>query len=164
MKAEKIKIINWTPKWDGGAPMPHVYSNNGKVYLTYIVADWDKESINDFQTLEHNGYEEFHALVEFQGNTFKFGVANDEVFHGLPFYEQEMEWAQIIENSQWLEEIKTIHKVHPYFKESRWKNDKHYLLTFKDEILEVIATGFTIEIFKTSSKRLAQEVIDRIYK
>ncbi|WP_411028904.1 hypothetical protein [Spongiimicrobium sp. 3-5] len=164
MNTEKIKIIDWKPKWDGGAPMPQVFSNDGKVYLTYIVADWDEESIEDFRTLEHDGYEGFHALVEFEGNTFKFGIANDEVFSGLPLYGQGLEWAQIVENSKWVAELKKIQKVHPYYDESRWENRKHYLLTFKDNIMEVIATEYKIEIFRTSSKRIAQEVVERMNK
>ena len=164
LKSEKIKKIDWKPKWDGGAPMPKVYNGDFKTYLTYIVADWDVGSITDFKTLEHDGHEEYFALVGFDGKTFKFGIANDEVFSGLPNYEQGIEWAQIIQNSKWIEELKQIHKIHPYFDEKKWENRNHYLLTFKDEILEIIATGYEIEVFKTSSKRIAQEVVDRINK
>lgn len=142
--------------------MPQVFSNGQKVFLTYIVADWDEGSIKDFKELKSDGHDEYLALVEFEGNTFKFGIANDEVFHGLPYYGQGLEWAQIIENSQWIEEIKQIHKMHPYFDESHWTNRNHYLLLFKDEILEVIATGFTIEIFRTSCERLGHEIIKRM--
>jgi len=142
--------------------MPKVYNGDFKTYLTYVVADWDEESITDFRKLEHDGYEEYFALVGFDGNTFKFGIANDEVFSGLPNYEQGIEWAQIVQNSKWIKELKNIHKVHPYFDESKWENRNHYLLTFKDEILEIIATGYEIEIFRTSSKRIALEVVDRI--
>ncbi|MEM9078153.1 MAG: hypothetical protein AAGC43_14005 [Bacteroidota bacterium] len=163
MAAEKIEKIDWKPKWDGVAPMPRIYNGVFKTYLTYIVADWDEESIADFQTLEHDGYEVYFALVEFEGKTFRFGIANDEVFSGLPNYEQGIEWAQIIQNSKWIEELKNIHRVHPYFDESKWKNKNHYLLTFKDEILEIIATSFEIEIFRTSSKRMAEEVVSRIH-
>ena len=162
LKFEKIEKIDWKPKWDGGAPMPRIYNGDFKIYLTYVVADWDEESITEFRKLEHDGYEEYFALVEFHGNTFKFGIANDEVFSGLPLYDQGLELAQIVHNSKWIKELKKIHRVHPYFDESKWENDKHFLLTFKDEILEIIATGYEIEIFRTSSKRIAQEVVNRI--
>ncbi len=142
--------------------MPKIYNGDFKTYLTYVVADWDEESITDFRTLESDGYEEYFALVSFEGNTFKFGIANDEVFNGLPNYEQGIEWAQIIQNSKWIEGLKQINKVHPYFDESKWENQNHYILTFKDEILEIVATGYEIEVFRTSSKRIAQEVVERI--
>ena len=144
--------------------MPRIYNGDFKTYLTYVVADWDEESITEFKTLEHDGYDEYFALVGFDGKTFRFGIANDEVFSGLPNYEQGIEWAQIVQNSKWIEELKRIHKVHPYYDEAKWDNWNHYLLTFKDEILEIVATGYEIEIFRTSSKRIAQEVVDRINK
>lgn len=164
LKSEKILNIDWAPKWDGGAPMPRVYNGNFKTYLTYVIANWEDKSIKDFRTLEHDDYKEYFALVSFEGKSFKFGIANDEVFRGLPNYEQGIERAQIIQNSEWIEELKQINKVHPYFEESKWENQNHYLLTFKDEILEIVATGFEIEIFRTSSRRIAQEVIERVNK
>ena len=160
---EKIKKIDWTPKWDGGAPMPQVFSNGQKIFLIYLVADWDEKSIKEFKELETgNGQAEYLALVEFVGHTFRFGIANDEVFQGLPYYEQGLDWSHFIENSNWIEEIKQIHKIHPYYKESRWTNLNHYLLLFKDEILEVIGTDFKIEIFRTDYSRLGQEILKRM--
>jgi hypothetical protein len=84
LKSEKIKILDWKPKWDGGAPMPRVYSGDFKIYLTYVIADWEKESISEYRTLEHNGYEEYHALVEFHGKTFKFGLPTTKFLADFP--------------------------------------------------------------------------------
>ncbi|MBT1706523.1 hypothetical protein [Chryseosolibacter indicus] len=162
---EKVQKISWTPKWDGGAPMPQVFSNGQKVYLIYFIADWDRESIQKIEELEDNEEgEDYLALVEFEGHTFRFGIANDEVFAGLPYYKQGIEWAQIIDNSKWIDEIKQIHKIHPRFDNDHWTNRKHYLLTFKDEILEVIAESYTIQVFKSTPERLGREVLERMNK
>ena len=143
--------------------MPQVFSNGQKVFLIYIIADWEEKSIEKFENLESNdGPNEYLALVEFGGHTFRFGIANDEVFQGLPYYKQGLEWAHIIENSKWVQEIKQIHKVHPYYDESRWTKLNHYLLLFKDEILEVIGTDFKVEVFRTSYERLGQQIIKRM--
>jgi len=163
---EIVNKIDWTPKWDGGAPMPQVFANGQKVYLIYTVADWDMDTIQEINTIGavvENP--ELLALVEFDGYTFKFGIANDEVFQGLPLYESGLdEWAHIIENSKWIEELKSIHKIHPGFNPFRWTQLNHYVLLFKDEIMEVIAKGFTIEIFNTSYHDLSIEVIRRMNK
>lgn len=163
---EIVNKINWTPKWDGGAPMPQVFSNGQKVYLIYTVADWDKDSIKEINTLgttvEHP---ELLALVEFDGDTFRFGIANDEVFPGLPLYKSGLDkWAHIIDNSKWIEELKSIHKIHPGYNPYRWTQLKHYSLLFKDQIMEVVAKDFSIEIFNTSYHNLALEVIRRMNK
>ena len=144
--------------------MPQVFSNGQKVYLIYTVADWDKDYIQKINTIG-TGVEnsEILALVEFDGYTFKFGIANDEVFPGLPLYKSGLdEWAHIIENSKWIEELKSIHKIHPSYNPFRWKLLNHYVLLFKDQIMEVIAKDYTIEIFDTTSKNLAIEVVRRM--
>lgn len=144
--------------------MPQVFSNGQKVYLIYTVADWDKDSlqkINTIGTVAENS--ELLALVEFDGYTFKFGIANDEVFPGLPLYKRGLdEWAHIIENSKWIEELKSIHKVHPDYNPFRWTLLNHYVLLFKDQIMEVIAKNYAIEIFETSYQDISSEVIRRM--
>lgn len=161
---EKVKAIEWNPKWDGGAPMPQVFSNGQKVYLIYYVADWDKESATKINTINGSiDKGELIALVEFHGHTFRFGIANDEVFQGLPLYKEGLnEWAHIIENSPWIEEIKQVHKIHPYFNPLHWTRLSHYVLLFKDEILEVIASNHKIEVYNTTYKELGSEVLNRM--
>ena len=161
---EVVKTIDWTPKWCGGDPMTQVFSNGQKVYLIYKVADWDKDSIQKINTLGSVvNNQELHVLVEFNGSTFKFGIANDEVFSGLPLYKNGLnEWAHIIENSKWIEELKSIHKVHPNYNPFRWMKLNHYILLFKDQILEVIAKEYSIEVFETSNIELSSEVIRRM--
>lgn len=161
---ELVKKIDWTPLWDGGAPMPQVFSNGHKVYLIYAVADWDADSIKKINTIDTTtANSELLALVEFNGHTFKFGIANDEVFHGLPLYKHGLDsWAHIIENSKWIEELRSIHKVHPGYDATRWTHLNHYILLFKDNIMEVIAKDYTIEVFETSYHDLSLEVIKRM--
>lgn len=145
--------------------MPQVFSNGHKLYLIYVLDEEEVPEglVNELAGPEGApGYIQFLALTEFEGHTFRFGIANDEVFSGLPFYEQGIGPAQIMGNSQWLAEIKSIHQVHPYYNEARWTDHKHYLLAFKDQILEVIAKGYKTEVFKTSVSRLGQEVLFRM--
>ena len=129
----------------------------------YYVADWDTDSL-EIKTINSSIVKgEIIALVEFYGHTFRFGIANDEVFQGLPLYKEGLkELAHTIENSTWIEEIKQIHKVHPYFNPLRWAKLIHYALLFKDEILEVIAEGYRIEVFRSSYEEIGGEVIKRM--
>jgi hypothetical protein len=161
---EIVKTIEWKPRWDGGSPMPQVFSNGQKVYLVYYIADWDREAVTKINTINgssNNG--ELIALVEFNGATFRFGIANDEVFSGLPLYQQGLkEWAHIIENSAWIEEVKNIHKVHPRFNPLHWTGLTHYVLLFKDQILEIIAEGYKIEVYKSSYKDIGLEILNRM--
>ncbi|RYE55840.1 MAG: hypothetical protein EOP48_09325 [Sphingobacteriales bacterium] len=161
---EKVTKIEWAPKWDGGAPMPQVFGNGHKVYLIYTVADWDINSSMKFVKIGNSEKQgELLALVEFAGYTFKFGIANDEVFHGLPLYKSGLtEWAHIIEDSKWIEELSSIHRVHQSFNPFRWKLMKHYVFLFKDEILEVVAQDYKIDLYESSYVDVSNEVLGRM--
>ena len=163
---EIVKSIDWHPKWNGGAPIPQVYSNGQKIFLIYTIADWDVDSIQSATKLSsENEFNQLLALIEFNGHTFRFGIANDEVFPGLPLYKHGLnKWAHFIENSLWIEELKQIHKVHPYYNPFRWTKLNHYVFLFKDDILEVIASDYKIEVFETSYQKLGSIILDRMNK
>ena len=166
MTNEYAKTIEWKTQWDTGAPSPQVFSNGHKTYLIYLIAEfdpnWDGSYVNVIETKSEITYP--LALVEFSGHTFRFGIANEEVFSGLPLWNKGLEGyaAHIIENSNWIAELKTINKVHPYYNEERWNNQKHFLLLFHDEMLEVIATEYKIDTFNTTFSQLAMEVAKRM--
>lgn len=163
---EFAQVINWIPAWDTGAPMPQVFSNGHKTYLIYLIHEIDPAWTGNTITLIDPRSEINYplALVEFDGQTFRFGIANDEVFDGLPLSDQGLEpyAAHVIENSSWIKELKSIHQVHPYYKEERWNDLKHFSLLFHDEIFEVIAKDFKIETFNTTFGQLAMEVVRRM--
>jgi hypothetical protein len=165
---EFARVIKWTPQWDTGAPLPQVFSNGHKVFLIYLISEPDPNLDGTYVTMIDNTSETTYslALVEFSGHTFRFGIANDELFSGLPLWDKGLEGyaAHVIENSTWITELKNINKVHPYYNEEIWKDRKHFALLFHDEIFEVIATDYKIETFKTTFVELAIEVVKRMNK
>lgn len=165
---EFARVIEWTPQWDTGTPMPQVFSNGRKTYLIYLINEpdpnWDGTYVSMIGNISETTYP--LALVEFNGHTFRFGIANDEVFSGLPLWDKGLEGyaVHIIENSTWITELKSINKVHPYYSEDGWKDRRHFALLFHDEIFEVIATDYKVETFKTTFGQLATEVVKRMNK
>lgn len=104
-------------------------------------------------------------IKKINGNTSRFGMANDEVYSGLPLWDKGLNIcsAHIIENSSWIKELKNIHKVHPYYNEDSWKDEKHFAFLFKDDIFEIIATDYyKIETFELNFEQLATEVAKRM--
>ena len=165
---EFARVIEWIPQWDTGAPMPQVFSNGHKTFLTYLPNEADPNWNGTYVNMIDNSSEKTYplALVEFSGHTFRFGIANDEVFSGLPLWDKGLEVyaAHVIENSTWITELKSINKVHPYYNEDTWKDRIHFALLFHDEIFEVIATDFKVETFKSTFGQLAIEVARRMNK
>lgn len=162
---EVVQKIEWYPKWEGGAPLPQVFSNGQKIYLIYYVADWEDDLKNEIKPLGAlSSNQQLIALVTFDGHTFKFGIANDEVFPGLPLYKEGLnKWAHQIENSRWIEELKEIHKVHPLYNPLNWRRLNHYVFLFKDDILEVIARSYSVEVYRTTYLEIGVEILRRMH-
>lgn len=148
--------------------MPQIFSNGHKIYLVYLVKEDHPNWDGTYVTIVDSKSEAMYplALVEFiSPHTYRFGTVNDEAAHGHPLYGKGLDYyeAHLVENSTWIEELKNIHQVHPGFRESYWTEEKHYLLFFHDALFEIIARGFTIEVYHATFKDLATEVINRLY-
>jgi hypothetical protein len=167
-KDEYARVIEWSAKWSTGAPLPQVFSDGHRTFLIYLVDEPDSNWDGSYSTMVDKTSETVYSLslVEFDGGTFRFGIANDEVFDGLPLWDKGLESyaAHIIENSSWIDELKQIHKVHHRYSEENWKNEKHFTLLFHDEIFEIVAKDYKIEMFKTTFTNLAVEVAERMNK
>lgn len=164
---EYARVIDWEPEWDMGAPIPQVLSKGHKTYLIYYIDEPDPEWDGTYTTMiDHTSDHTYPlALVEFNiCQSYKFGIVNDEASHGHPLADKGLGvyQANIIENSKWIKEIKNIHKVHPRFDEKHWARYKHYLLFFKDDIFEIIADGYSIEVHNTTFLDLSLEVAKRL--
>ncbi len=164
---EYAKVIDWSPMWDAGAPSPQVFSNGHRAFLIYYLdtpdPDWDGTYT---RMIDPSSDEIFDlALVEFKGcHSYRFGIVNDEASQGHPLAGRGLETyaAHIVQNSQWIEELKTIHKVHPYFREENWHDYKHYLFFFHDDMLEIVAKEYKIETFKSTFSMLGIDVVKRL--
>jgi hypothetical protein len=158
---EYAREIEWTPSWNIGTPLPQVFSNGHKTFLTYLINTPDPNWDGSYTTMIDNRSDETFslALITFiRPNSHRFGIVNDEAANGHPLYKKGLQVyaAHIIENSSWIEELKTIHKVHPYY------SDKHFLLFFHDEIFEIIAENYEIEIINSTFTELAIEIAKRL--
>jgi len=164
---EHATKIDWTPSWDFGAPLPQVFSNGHKTYLTYLVDTPDPNWDGSYVTMVDNKSADTFplALATFvRPNSHRFGIVNDEAAGGHPLYDKGLQVysAHIIENSSWIKEIKTIHKVHPHYSDTRWANYKHFLLFFHDEIFEIIAEDYKVEVFNCTFRDIAIEISNRL--
>lgn len=164
---ESARVIEWTPQWSTGAPLPQVFSNGHQTYLTYFIDTPDPNWDGTYTTLVDNNSDTVFpiAIVTFiRPNSHRFGIVNNEAANGHPLYEKGLETyrAHIIENSSWIEELKSIHKVHAYYSEKHWVDYKHFLLFFHDEIFEIIAKDYKIDLVKSTFKNVAIEVAKRL--
>ncbi|MCB9164085.1 MAG: hypothetical protein H6592_06585 [Flavobacteriales bacterium] len=130
---ERARVIAWEPKWSAGATCPVVLASDRGLTLLYNVALEEEESV---------GVVTFH-----RDRAHRFSGINDEILSGHPLYGKGLDpySAHEVENSAWLKELQKVHSVHDRYDPTRWASVKHYILCFHDDMLEVLADGFTVE-------------------
>lgn len=154
-------------RWDTGAPLPHLFTNNYRVFLTFYLAIHDPTWDGSYVVVKHPGDESAAslALVEFLGcQVARLGTPNEDVFRGhyLHGRGQESYTAQLVRNSPWIAELRSIHSVHERFRASDWGDLKHYVFWFHDSTFECIARDYRLELHETSMLNLAHEVLRRL--
>lgn len=136
------------PQSSVGAPLPHVFADEHRLLIGYIVEVYDPDW--DGSTVRVVGPEsdcETCALVEVEGSlAFKFGPPNDEAISGHRLHKKGLTPYSSFEviNSKWIAELETANRVHPHHRPERFAGYRHIILTFHDSTLEFIATEFTV--------------------
>ena len=149
VKDKVIVLPDW-PLPDGGSPEPCVWANESKLILSYFT---NEETI---------------AVILFPlVSIFKFGSPNDESLGGHPLISNGLKFYNVhrIEGSSWLSELEKQNSVHPRHDKAMFVKDKcHYIFTFHDSTLEIIASEgefwphkIAIVKTKTEAKKIINE-------
>jgi hypothetical protein len=159
--------IDFPVQWDTGAPLPHLFINDYCAYLSFYIYEpdpkWDGTYVNVVNPSDKAPAS--LALVEFKSCSIaKLGAPNDEAFYGHPLEGKGLEGYAplVVKNSKWLEEIKSINKVHEYYKEEHWLNRNHYLFGFHDSTFECIADSFEVSLYNTNMASLMEIICKKM--
>lgn len=125
------RLVPWRepPEMDPGAPQPAVHADTNRLHCAYYV-------VKPANPLHAVALLRFEVVLE-----FRLGYPNDEALHrhalakfGLQCYS-----SYLVENSPRIREIEEQNRVHPRFRPGMYSNFRHWIVTFHDEMLEVIA-------------------------
>lgn len=147
--------LDFPVKWDAGCPLPHLFCNDYKALLTFILREAMPKADGSNVEIVSTADEKVRplALVEFTPcYAAKLGTPNDEVFHGHPLQGRGLEGytAQKVVNSRWLAEVEAINKVHYCYNPAVWRERNHYIFWFHDTTFECIAKAFKVELYRES--------------
>ena len=125
------KLDAWLepPQMDTGSPCPAIHSDEHRLLCAYYVSD----GVLPQGTV---------AILRFEGVLqFRLGYPNDEALHGHLLAKHGMEHYQayLVENSPLIAEIENQNRVHPAFRPGMYDKFRHWVVTFHDETLEVVA-------------------------
>jgi hypothetical protein len=125
-------VAKWNepPAMDAGAPMPAVCSDETGLTCAYIIGATHAESGST-------------AVLHFEGVLYyAMGYPNDEALAGHPLYNNGLESYefQLVENSPLIADLDRRNQVHErHVAGSYLKRFRHWVITFHDETLEVVA-------------------------
>lgn len=135
---------------DYGAPSPTILSNDNELFITFYK---DKESTSVIPQERNTIYDTGILALKFKRYLkYTFGIPGNETIHGHPYSKLGMQSCSFYEltNSDLIQSLKDIEKVHAYYDPKNWEMYKHYILTFHDNMFECIAQGFEIREENTS--------------
>ena len=144
-----------------GAPAPLIISTDNNLYLSFY-AGVQKTHLHERNMVADKGI----FVLEFnQFVSYKFGMPNNETIQGHPYYQLGLKPYSFyqLKGSDWLEELAQIDSVHPYSKAEKWKELKHYILTFHDNMFECIAMSFEIEQKNISTCDQAYSILTELF-
>jgi hypothetical protein len=117
-------------RWSAGAPEPVLIA--GETRTLFAFYRWEDGSSEDaVQTAEFVGC-----------TSVTFGFPNDEALQGHPLWGRGLEFYALheVEESSWLDGVRSIEKAHPdSLAVLPFADTRHFVLTFHDTTLEALA-------------------------
>ena len=127
-----------------------VFATENDLHVTYylnLVEDgWDGKTV---RVVGPSSDGEPSIIITFHGVTAHyFGAPNDEAIHGHPLYGAGLRPYSYFEvrDSSWRAELEKMNRVHPHHKKEHFSDIRHFIFTFHDTTLEVLARSYSSEV------------------
>jgi hypothetical protein len=138
------QVIDIGPRWDVGAPLPHLISNGSRAFVVCLAnqpgPEWDGTYVKAVSPADADP--SLLVVIEMRGcSEIRFGAPGDEAMSGHRLHGKGLDGYQAHEvfNSRWIEETIKVNSVHPYHSDAPFRRLHHYALLFHDEMLEALA-------------------------
>jgi len=138
-----------------GAPVPVTLASEYKLKLLYYYAKDLQENLIDMPKQRNKGEDTGVAVIEFKNYlVYKFGYPNVEALSSHPYYPMGLEPYKLFEvvESDWVEKIEVMNRVHPFHNPIRYKMYRHFILTFEDSTFECIAREIELSFLPTTMR------------
>ena len=166
-REQYAEVIDLGFRWDIGAPLPHVVSDGFRALVVCRLGEpdpnWDGTYINVISPRDER--EDTWAVIEFRGcASLRIGAPNDEAIDGHPLAGSGLRGyhAHEVHNSAWLDEHIRMNSVHPNHSDDQWRLQRHYLLAFHDEMVEVLAHSIEAHVVRGSLRSLLVDSADAL--
>lgn len=156
----KVAQLNLKYPMDVGSPVPKIFASGHHLKLFYF-ANPERGIVDDIverDPISDRGI----GIINFSSCLlFKFGTPNDEILEGHPYFELGLGFYDLfeIQESDWLNQVKEIGKVHQGFTETMYEKYRHFVITFHDNTFECLAKKYEESY---SIKSMAEIITDQV--
>ena len=128
------------PAMETGAPEPEIKKIAGSLLCAYQCSNPDFPGWDSGESIEHPGFDEYFAILEFADvKRFSMGPPNDETLYDHPLYKLGVDYYGFYK----LDKSPEITDSDGYF---------HWVVTFHDETLQVIAKNGFVKSSRIDAK------------
>ena len=138
------------PPSSAGAPLPHIFADEGRLLIAYIVNTPDPlfDGTNPRSISSATDDQWIAILTADPYRVFQFGPPNDEAISGHRLYGLGLRPYSAFEvrNSSWIASFEKANRVHSSHRPELFSGYRHFILTFHDSTLEFIARSFSVSL------------------
>jgi hypothetical protein len=148
---------------DCGAPSPIVISNENEIVIAFYA---DEENPSKELQERNSIYDKGVFVLKFKSFIkHSFGLPSNETISGHPYYKLGMRSFSFYElkSSDLIKQLQNIEKVHPYYTSEKWKEYRHYILTFHDNMFECVAKEFEVREENISIYHQATTMLNELF-
>jgi hypothetical protein len=153
------QVIDIGPRWDVGAPLPHLVSNGSRAFVACLASqpdpDWDGTYVTVVSPADE--HQSLFVVIEVWGCAeIRFGGPNDEAIRGHRLHGKGLGAyrAHEVFNSVWIEQAIEVNSVHPHHSDAPFRQLHHYALLFHDEMLEILGRGIESFLMKGTMREI----------
>ncbi|SDA86148.1 hypothetical protein [Mesorhizobium qingshengii] len=152
------------PFSSAGAPLPHVFADEGRLLIAYIVnvPDPSFDGTNPRSVSATADGQSVAIITADPYVAFQFGPPNDEALSGHRLYGLGLQPYSAFEvvNSSWIASLEEANRVHPRHMPELFSGRRHFILTFHDSTLEFIARDFQVGLRKGAMLKVLIEAVN----
>lgn len=151
---------------EAGCPAPTIFSDARDLYVAYWMRNPDFPGWKSGAEPDHPGFKMKTAVLKFRLMTLvRFGYPNEEALRGHPLHRYGLKLYRfhIVENSPLIDEMSSQNKkVFPQAVPTGRIKSSHWIITFHDETLEVVADEASV--FSIDESRPPEDALWHVRK
>ena len=155
---DEVVALTDVPQSSIGAPTPRMLAAERflsvSFYIETVDPDWDGTSV---RLVTEDSSDEHVATVRFERPIAQFfGPPNDEAFSGHPLAQRGLRpyGAFEVTSSSWIRTLERMNSVHEHHRSERFRNFRHFVLSFHDTTFECVAAGYAVNITRGSVREV----------